>query len=214
MRILVFGDSIAEGKYDTSGGWVARLVGSENRKSLENLRHKDKNFVCNLGVGGNTVKDIIDRLPKEIEARVRPDSDLLVILAVGTNDAALIDNRVVTDEQDFVHDYNKLIDTVNDYTPNVVLVGLPAVDESIAEEFAEYFSGKVYVNNRINLFEDCIKQIAFERQTTFIPLHDSFLKRQESEGDLLSADGLHPSDKGHEFIFTMVSRVVDELLNG
>lgn len=35
MRILVFGDSIAHGFYDTSGGWVARLKSNENNRKLK-----------------------------------------------------------------------------------------------------------------------------------------------------------------------------------
>lgn len=212
MRVLVFGDSIAEGKYDSHGGWVARFAGHENKAAVERIHSENKKLVCNVSVSGDTTESVIERFSRELEARYNPDNELLVILAIGSNDSALVDNRVLTDEQDFVHSYSKLIDMANDYTPSVLLVGLPSVDEPLAESMKDLFRGKVYSNNRLNLFEDCIKQVAIERQVPFVKIHDNFLKLQLAHGDMLSPDGLHPNDKGHQFIYDQVRQALDQLL--
>ncbi|MDQ2973741.1 MAG: GDSL-type esterase/lipase family protein [bacterium] len=211
MRIIVFGDSIAEGLYDGHGGWVSRLAGAENSKSVKNIE-AEKNWVINASIKANTLEGVMERFAKEYEVRVKPDDKSLVLLAIGINDAALRDNLVLTDEFEFAEKYGKLIEMAYDYTDNVLAVGLTAVDEEISENLKHLFADKTYPNNRINLFEDCIKQVCFDKSVPFLPIHDDFLKTLTRTPHLLSPDGLHPGDNGHKYIFERVSAAVNELL--
>ncbi|MDQ3093711.1 MAG: GDSL-type esterase/lipase family protein [bacterium] len=212
MRIIVFGDSIAEGLYDGHGGWVSRLSGAENSKSVQDIE-AEKNWVINSSIKASTLEDVMARFSAEYEVRVKPDDKTLVLLAIGINDAALRDNLVLTDEFEFSEKYGKLIEMVRDYTDNLLAVGLTAVDEDRSEKLKHLFAEKTYSNNRINLFEDCIKQVCFDKSVPFLPLHDDFLKTLTHTPHLLSPDGLHPGDDGHKYIFDRVSAAINELLS-
>ncbi len=215
MRILVFGDSITQGLFDKQGGWVARLQAEANQKALKDpelMTNENRVLFFNLGIAGDRLEEVVKRFKSEVENRLRTDESIVIVLSTGLNDACLIDNRVVSDEQDFQDVYGRLIDEAQDYTEDVICVGIASVDESIVKPTRERFGMRTWSNNRINLFEDCIKQIAFSKQVTFVPIHDEFLEKQKHH-QLLTSDGLHPSTDGHEFIAKKVGESLSQLLS-
>jgi len=71
-KLFFFGDSITAGALDGEfGGWVTHVIAKIIKEKIE----RDvgvKPFYCNsynLGVHGDFVKDVVKRLPNEIEAR-------------------------------------------------------------------------------------------------------------------------------------------------
>lgn len=96
MRFLVFGDNIAQGYFDNSGGWVVRVASHYQQMALDN---PDSDWVMgfNLGVAGDTAEHVRARLEKETEARLEQDDPSVIILAVGINDSTLRDNIAVSD---------------------------------------------------------------------------------------------------------------------
>jgi lysophospholipase L1-like esterase len=103
--------------------------------------------------------------------------------------------------------YEKLIDEALKLSPHVYCVGLTAVDEELTSPWTGSSTGKQWRNNRINLFEDTIKQAANRLSVPFIPVHDTFTSKIEA-GDVLLADGLHPNEAGHEFISGIVASAI------
>ena len=211
MRIFVFGDSIAQGLYDTSGGWVERIASTLHQKSLDNMLNGDgkSSFtVYNLGVSGDSTEGVLARIKQEVEARRIYEDDDLIILAVGINDSILkADNTVLMDVYEFQEAYEKLIKETQKLTSHVYCLGLTAVDEKLTSPWPYSLSGKQYRNNRINLFEDSIKQSTERLDLPFIPLHDQFIA-QLGTGQTLLADGLHPNEAGHELIANVVKESV------
>lgn len=207
MRIFVFGDSTAQGLYDTSGGWVARIASTLHQKSLDNMLSGDgeSNFmVYNLGVSGDSTGGVLARIKQEVEARRILEDDELIILAVGINDSVLkADNTVLMDVYEFQETYEKLIKEALKLTSHVYCLGLTAVDENLTSPWPYSSTGEQYRNNRINLFEDSIKQSTERLSVQFIPTHDQFLG-QLGSGQSLLADGLHPNEAGHELIASVV----------
>jgi lysophospholipase L1-like esterase len=49
VRVLVFGDSIAQGFWDSEGGWVERLRKHYNSLALEDLKSNQQPEIFNLG---------------------------------------------------------------------------------------------------------------------------------------------------------------------
>lgn len=207
MRIFVFGDSITQGLYDTSGGWVARIASTLHQKSLDNKLHGDgkSNFkVYNLGVSGDSTEGVLARIKQEVEARRIYEDDDLIILAIGINDSVLKeDNTVLMDIYEFQNSYEKLIKEAQKLTSHVYSLGLTAVDENLTSPWPYSSTGKQYRNNRINLFEDSIKQSTERLTLPFIPIHDQFLAQLGARQTLL-ADGLHPNEAGHDLIANVV----------
>jgi lysophospholipase L1-like esterase len=66
-------------------------------------------------------------------------------------------------------------------------------------------------NNRINLFEDAIRQSAIRHDVAFIGLHDTFLAKLD-DGEALLADGLHPNDAGHAWLYAEVYKALADSL--
>ncbi len=211
MRILVFGDSIAQGFWDMNGGWVQRIGTTLHQASLDNMLHGDgKSYieVYNLGVSGDTTEGVLKRLKQEVEARRTDENSEVIIIAIGINDSILkSDNTVLMDVYEFQTEYEKIILEAQKVTGQVYCLGLSAVDETQTSPWKYSSKGKQWRNNRINLFEDAIKQSAERLSVPFIPVHDAFMG-QLNAGQLLLADGLHPNEAGHELIANIVREQV------
>lgn len=213
MRILIFGDSIAHGFFDSQGGWVGRLASHYHQATLDNILDKKDNRIqiFNLGIPGNKSEDILNRLEAETNARSDPSHEIAIILAVGMPDAKMKNNIAAQDVYEFQEIYEKIIDKSKGLTDKVLCVGLTAVDEEQTNPWIYDDSAKQWSNTRINLFEDTIKQSAQRKEVAFVPVHDKFLRMLGDNRKLL-ADGLHPNDEGHEVIAAWVQPELEQLL--
>ena len=211
MRILIFGASVTQGLWDTHGGWVQRLAREYHSATLASMLAGGdyKVQVFNLGVSGDTAQDVTERLEPETKARTKKDEESVIVLSVGLNDARMRDNRALTDVYEFQEAYEKAIDKALKLTSRVVCVGLSAVDESKTNPSPYSANQSQWTNNRINTFEDTIKQTAERNSLPFVPIHDHFMAALESGQDLL-ADGLHPNEAGHQLIVELVKPVLNE----
>ena len=85
-KIFVFGDSIAYGKWDREGGWVARVRRYIDEKY--NLASENNFQVYNLGVPGELAIELPERVKSELAIRlVDSEDEVLVIFATGINDS-------------------------------------------------------------------------------------------------------------------------------
>ncbi|MBA2279542.1 hypothetical protein H0V99_03850 [Candidatus Saccharibacteria bacterium] len=209
MRILIFGDSITQGYFDSHGGWVSRLANDCHQKALKNLS-ADWQEVFNLGISGNTLNDILGRIKIETKARRLDDDMTIIVVAIGINDSVLINNKVYSEVYKFEEGYEKLVDTVLKLSDKCLFVGLSAVDEELTNPYPSSTTGKQYLNNRINLFEDCIKQVCERKSVPFVPIHDMFIGQLDGKQALLS-DGLHPDNAGHSLMYEIIVPEIEKL---
>lgn len=180
--ICVFGDSIAWGAFDMElGGWVNRLKIFYNQK-----RETD---VYNLGVSGDYVLDVLNRLDVEAKARI-PD---IIILAIGINDSPHWTNLFGTKLTDFENRFRELLEKSRKFTKDIIIVGLTNVDDS------NKLHG--YKNEKIEKYDQKLKEIARKENLLFVDLFGSLQKEDLS-------DGLHPSASGHKKIFEKVKEMV------
>lgn len=213
MRVLVFGDSIAQGFFDSKGGWVQRLSSDLHMKTLTAMNSGDDYHVeiHNLGVSGDTAEGTLNRMESEMGSRRLYQEDEIIVIAIGTNDSALRGNVALEDVYDFQVTYEKILETAKHHAEKILCVGLPAVDESMSDPWKFSSTGRQYKNNRLDLFEDTVKQVAGQASVEFVPIFDVFLARLK-DGSGLLADGLHPNDAGHELIYQIVKPKLEELL--
>ncbi len=208
MRIFIFGDSIAQGFFDTKGGWATRLMIHYHQEALKNLSG-EWTETFNLGISGDTAQGVLARIRNETEARRLLEDEECIVIAVGINDAILKDNRAVMEVNDFQEIYEEIIAEALKLCPRLICLGLTAVNESETDPWPYSRSGKQWKNNRINLFEDSIKQSTERKEVAFVPIHDEFLRRNKE--DALLTDGLHPNDAGHAFIGGAVMEAIEAL---
>jgi lysophospholipase L1-like esterase len=215
MRILFFGDSITQGFWDVRGGWAQRLINDYHGKNLAGML-SDPSFDgiegFNLGISGDTSTDLLERFEHETRVRRWKNDPLLLVFMIGINDARLQQQRVVADVYDFQENLEKLLDRAADLADGVLCVGLTAVDEANTDPWPYSGTGAQWSNNRINAFEDTVKQTASRMDIPFVPVHDQFLAALEAGQELLS-DGLHPNEAGHQLIAELVRPTLDEVVN-
>lgn len=209
MRVLIFGDSITQGFWDGKGGWPTRLAGNYIPHKREDLAGEWTLFF-NLGVSGNFTADVLARLESEAKVRRWKDEPETILLSVGINDAVLINNKVKVESDDFQAQYDQLIDAALGLTNKVLCVGLSAVDADQTNPW-KYGDHEQWLNNRIDLFEDTIKQSAKRKNVPFVPIYDKF-RAEMDKGTKVHADGLHPNSAGHKLIADAVHPFLDELL--
>lgn len=197
MNILIFGDSIAWGAYDSErGGWANRLQQNYFERKKNNVN------VYNLGISGNTTADLLNRIETEMESH-KPN---YVIFAIGTNDAQYIHstNNLRVSPNEFNQNLAKLLSVAEKFTNKIVFIGLTAVDESKTTPIPWNINIS-YINKNIKRLDSAIDKFCEDNKLKFISM-DGII----SSDDLV--DGLHPNSKGHAKIFNKVKSEIEPLL--
>ncbi len=201
-NVLVFGDSIAYGDYDKYGGWVDRLKILLKNKFIEGKSAVDIN-TFNLSISGETTSGLIDRLSKEVPQRCWAGHKIIIIFAIGINDAIVVGGSEKTHESLFKKNIIKIINVSKAFTDNLIFTGLTPVDESKVTPMP-WSPEESYFNKRIKEYNNIIKTLCRKNNLDFIDLYSAFSKLNYKE---LLLDGVHPNTKGHEKIFSIVKEV-------
>ena len=203
MRILIFGDSIAYGAWDTEGGWVERLKRILHAEVVQSNGTIERQ-VFNLGVGGDTSADILKRMSAEIEARRSTKWPFVFIFTFGTNDERFSEGVPEISAEEFAANIEKIIAIAKQYTEKILFVGEPPLSKQLIT-----FSGREYSDERINEYEQITHGIVANANIPFVPIRPAF----EAAGPetLFSHDGLHPNDKGHQLIAETVQSALAEI---
>lgn len=191
-KILVFGDSIAYGACDKDGGWVLRL-----RKFLDKntpVEPETHFLVYNLGISGDNTSKLVERV--EVECRAREPE--IIIFAIGMNDSYYINSKDNPRVKlvDFQNNLDKLLKIAEQFTKNIIFVGLTKADESRTMPVA-WDSQQYYDNDNINKYDSVIKKFCKENKLKYIPMFD-LLDKTDLE------DGSHPNSKGHQKMLEIV----------
>lgn len=209
MRVLVFGDSTTQGFWDSEGGWVTRLRKFYDLLQLEDLKNRDEPTVFNLGISGGTSTTILSRFDAETKARDN-GGGLCIIITTGLNDSYQIGKKEYKSTPELYEaNLSTLAIKAKNFSDKIMFVGLGAPDE--AKTTPVFWKDIYYIPNRVKKFEDIMRKVAGVNDIVFVPIFEKF-KEQSQKKDML-ADGLHPNNNGHEFIFKLVQPELDKLLN-
>lgn len=191
MDIGVWGDSITYGSSDKDAlGWVGRL-----RKI--HSPEKDEEAVYDRGICGDTSRGLLKRFTSELSSFVYPLD--VVIFAVGMNDVVERNNQFSeVSIEDFESNMREVILQAQKSVSRVYVIGITNVDESRTVPLVGSTSGKKYLNETIQKYNQVLKSLCTELQAPFV----SVFGLLENE-DL--ADGLHPNDAGYEKLFLTIS---------
>lgn len=209
MRVLVFGDSITQGYWDTGGGWVNYLREFYDKRQIQDLRGRDEPTIFNLGVSADTSEDIMNRMNAESLARTRNEHKPAIVVQIGVNDSSIESGRERVALEAYRQNLSTIIDVSKKVASKLVFVGSSACDES--QTTPVFWGDYHYTNERIKRYERAMHDAAQEHGIAFIPVFDSFLAAVESGEDLLP-DGLHPNLAGHKLVYEIVKPKLDELL--
>jgi len=200
-KILIFGDSIAYGKWDKEGGWAARV-----RKFIDekyNIKDRTNLQVYNLGIPGEVAIRMVKRVDLELSSRlVDTEDEILVIFAIGVNDSC--PNNWMTGKQTSKEEFKNALKVMAngalEKKCKVTFLGLTPVNpEKLTSR------GLLLTNEAVKLYDSYISEIANEVKVPKLDLFDE-LERNSYSG--LLVDIVHPNSKGHE----MISRIVIDFL--
>jgi lysophospholipase L1-like esterase len=208
MRVLVFGASSTEGFWDTEGGWAARL-----RRHYSEIKINDWSsnapWITNLGVSGDTVKDILERFDFETRMRLKEESKCAFIFSVGGNDSNIINGKEAFSTKEFVDNFKMLTQKAKKYSSQILIVGMTNCEEPKTTPIPW---ADIYVTNERRLkFEKALRSACEEQKLHHVSLFETMLAKTE-KGDELFTDGLHPNNAGHQLIFELVRPELDKLL--
>lgn len=199
MRVLVFGDSITQGYWDTEGGWVDKLRRHYDELQVQDF-DKDQPTIFNLGISADTSRSVLARAESEIKARTRHNILPIVIVQIGINDSCAEPSGNMVPIEEYKANLEKVVEALQPISSKLIFVGLSACDEAktMPVSWGEYY----YSNKSIKMYEDQMKAVAEAENISFVPVFEEFDKAMQARE--LLADGLHPNNQGHEAIFNIV----------
>ncbi|MEM6254486.1 MAG: GDSL-type esterase/lipase family protein [Cyanobacteria bacterium P01_D01_bin.156] len=199
-KVVVIGDSLVYGYGDTEGGgWVERL----RRQWMDPSQPGP--IIYNLGVRGDGVQRVADRLEREFKLRgeLRRQVPDLLVLSVGLNDSARLgrsNGRLMTDATVFSGDLNNLLDQAKALCPTF-FVGMVPINEA-AMPYADvlYFSNADQAH-----YNDMTRHACEAKQIPYLDLYHRWRSQGESwVQQRLSSDGLHPNVLGYRTLMADV----------
>ncbi|WP_020593866.1 GDSL-type esterase/lipase family protein [Kiloniella laminariae] len=192
-RICFVGASIMEGMGDEDNlGLPARLTLLE--------RSKNRDFIpYNLGIRGQTLREISLRASQECLARFGNSSDTGIVLATGSNDFAMLEQGLPrTPPHRAMQQLKNLIQQLQEIAPLVVFGPTP-VDEtkmpvlSPQSNMLFYFS-----NNSLASASQGYQQVCAAENTPYLDIFSILQNNPDYLAGLRENDGLHSNAVGYQ----------------
>lgn len=186
--IVCFGDSITNRGYPAE---LAKILGVE---------------VLNAGIGGNTTRQGLRRMEKDV-LDFRPK---LVVILFGTNDSRLADQDVHVPLDQYTANLAKMIESCVARQIRVALCTVPPIDSEpyFERHDEENFAKAGGLQKVLDDYRDATLQVAKKYDLPVIDLHLLL----EAERDWQHPDGVHPSRQGNKLIAQLVAQQVESLI--
>ncbi len=206
MRVLVFGDSITYGAWDTQAGWVERLKREAHKQTIR-TEGSQKLQIINLGIGGDSSTKILKRIKSEIDARYSAIWEFVFVITFGANDERTVNGVIETPIDVFEENIRQIINIAKKHSTKVMFLGIPPIGLPIVT-----FKGQEYSDERVRTYEERLAIVVKAAHLPFVPIRPNF----EAKGldKLYTYDYIHPNDEGHRLITDTVRPHLQELLNG
>lgn len=202
---LFFGDSITYGEYDgVFGGWVDILKRYALQKFHEG--NGDELILFNLGIGGETTEGLLKRMPVELSARNSADGNL-VFISYGANDLAIKEGVQIVSPENFKNNIITAVQHAQQFSKDIYLVSILPIAKSI--DGVVVSSGKLRSNEIVLVYNEILKNIVTEYSLSYIDFHSELL---EDKDVLLSADGVHPNEKGYGMMAEIAIPIIEKYL--
>ncbi|MFB6204421.1 MAG: GDSL-type esterase/lipase family protein [Candidatus Nanohaloarchaea archaeon] len=204
--IIVFGHSVTLGFWDPEGGWVQRLRTFLDQRALETQDEDNVFYVYNLGVAGDTVEDLLQRMEEEFDRRTEKDYDTLILLQVGANDALYLEEEgYLTPEEEFRDGFEELLELASELADGLGVVGDFPHDPSL--EKVPYAPDHRLDHEKFGEYEAIKKELCREREVPYIDLVEI---TEGTENSRYLEEGVHPNAEGHSQIAGKVKEKLEE----
>ena len=170
--------------------------------TVSNLEEKVR--VDNAGIGGDSTKDLLKRIDKDVLEK-NPD---LVIMMVGTND--MLNSNKMLDYKTYTSNLETLIKKIKSNGSELVVMSPIPADSTYLLARHDRTMFKETPNQKLDKVGEIIKQLATENNVCFydlnaefkalnLPVHnqDILIRNKKNSG---KEDGVHPTALGYRFI--------------
>ncbi len=199
-RVCFLGASTVEGLGDESGlGWPGRLAALERDAGHAIIPY-------NLGVRGQTLREIGARATAECTARIQDRETDLIVLGTGMNDIARIGTGAFrTPKRRTLEDFTKLVEELAAVASLLVVGPFPVFEAKMP--FHSTVSGMSFdfKNRDIEEAARNCAEICAERQVPYLNLFPALSNEPEYMTGLMANDGLHSDSRGYQAIAAAVS---------
>ncbi|MBL1220466.1 SGNH/GDSL hydrolase family protein [Chryseobacterium sp. L7] len=201
---LFFGDSITYGEYDgVFGGWVDIL----KRYALQQFHEGSNELILfNLGIGGETTEGLLKRMPHELAARNSAEGNI-VFIGYGANDLAVKNGSQMVSADQFRNNIKTAVQHAKHYSGDIYLVSILPFSEKV--DGIESATGKLRINGDVLIYNQILKDTAAENALHYIDFYAAIVEDKEI---LLSADGVHPNEKGYGIMAETAIPIIEKYL--
>ncbi|AHI24233.1 lipolytic protein G-D-S-L family [Komagataeibacter xylinus E25] len=185
MRICFIGDSYVTGTGDeTCQGWVGRLSATERQAGHDITPY-------NLGVRGQTSRDIAVRWHAETRPRLAGRHDGGIVLSFGVNDCTATTHgqpRVPHDET--IATTQRIVQEARQVWP-VLMIGPPPV-------------GRACPDGRTRALSHAMAALCARLSVPFLPVWEPLLAHSAWCAEIARGDGAHPAGGGYAALARIV----------
>ena len=201
-KFIVFGSSMSTGLGTVRGGWVDKLSRQVNRLVLDETNDY-WGLVYNLGISGDTSTGICERFEREARNRYSENQEVFVIVEIGINDSMRdnVGGKFQVSETKFAENIDLLINKAS-FADHIIFLGPPPVVDHKLDPIP-WMSETSYKSAYCETYNTILKRKCMERDVLLVDIYSEFV--QGGVDNLISTDGVHPNDRGHEIIFKEVS---------
>lgn len=209
--ILIFGASTAHGVGGEHGGWANRV-----KADYTNPNASEWCMVYELGIPGNTARDVADRFEAETLARLpkKDPKQTFILFSAGTNDSRAIDepNKYIHTPDEYATNVQAFIQLSRQHAEHTLCIGLTPVDQPKTNPKLNPLTGSssYFTNSRIKRFEEVLFEVCEREGVLCVPLFDSV--PEDWTEQYLFTDGMHPNAKGYDWIYSKVKTHIDKIM--
>ena len=207
-QVFIIGSSFVYGVGAEKSGWADLVKQFFHHKMYGKSGVGEKYEVFNFAKSGAEIKFVKRLFPTLIREYGRKGK-IITIVSIGGNDAKAVDsptNYVSTIEK-YTVQMSQLLDLLKEKSDLVIAVGGGYYDESKTNPKHNPFTGgeSYFTNERRKKFEQRFQELCHQKSITFIGVK---LSKEEWQKKYSYQDGLHPNQKGHQYVAENVIRVL------
>lgn len=211
VQIFLLGDSFVYGVGAEDGGWGDLVKKYFHKKMYSAGGVGEKYEIYNFGKSGEGI-DFVEKTFKQQLEQYGRDGEIITVISVGTNDIKAKDSK-----KNFGMTISELLEKLNlfvDFLVNrdikVILVGTGFFDETKSNPRISPITGRrsFFTNERQKDFLVGLETLCKNKKISFVDLE---VGGKEWKEKYLCIDGVHPNQKGHDFIAEKVLSKLNEL---
>ena len=188
LNFIYFGDSISQSAFATNDyGWTKMMAYSFNAS------------VVDYSVSGYATFNYRDDFESKLVNGIVNNKRNICFIALGTNDSLLSENKDYNPLNNYIEDLNTYASICKRYNVEVVFIGLTRCDEARTTPINWSTIDQRYLNSRLDIYDNALKQVALDNNALYIELKDVITLDKNH-------DGIHPNDSGYKAMFKVISK--------